>query len=179
MGKMRAAWLAGLLAIALPLGASAPLATQPQPGEVPPDALGTIKGTPITVGQHRGKVLIVTFWASWCGPCRRELPVLAKLQETVGRDHLEVVAVNYKEDRRDFQAVVRANRQFQLTYVHDAYGTISDSYGVQALPNMFVIDREGKVAHVHRGYSEQMIPGFIEEILALLPQEVRDGPANR
>lgn len=178
MGKMRTAWLAGLLAIAMPLGASAPLPSQPEPGEFPPDALGTLKGQPISVSQHRGKVVIVTFWASWCGPCRRELPLLARLQKTVGRDHLEVIAVNYKEDRRDYVAVLRANREFELTYVHDGSGAISDSYGVRALPNMFVIDRDGKVAHVHRGYSEQMIPGFIQEMLALLPQEALNRPAD-
>ncbi|WP_052107855.1 TlpA disulfide reductase family protein [Aerolutibacter daejeonensis] len=178
MGKMRTACLAGLLSIAMPLGASAPLPSQPAPGEFPPDALGTLKGQPISVSQHRGKVVIVTFWASWCGPCRRELPLLARLQKTVGRDHLEVIAVNYKEDRRDYLAVLRANREFEMTYVHDASGVISDSYGVRAVPNMFVIDRDGKVAHVHRGYSEQMIPGLIQEMLALLPQEALNRPVD-
>lgn len=178
MGMFWKACLATLLLLALPAGASTTLPAQPKPGDVPPDALGTLRGEPVTVSQHRGKVVIVTFWASWCGPCRRELPLLAKLQQTVGRDHLEVIAINFKEDRKDYLGVIRANRGLDLTYMHDAHGRVSDSYGVQTLPNMFIIDREGKVAHVHRGYSEQMIPGFMQEMLALLPPEALARPAG-
>src|SRR3546814_6235830 len=98
----------------------------------------------------RTKVVSVTFWAAWCGPCRRELPVLGKVQSIVGRDHLEVIAVNFKEDRRDFNAVIRANKDIDLRYIRDPKGRISDSYGVNSLPNMFIVDVDGKVAHVHR-----------------------------
>src|SRR3546814_3550694 len=88
-----------------PAGAGGDLPPQPRPGDIPPDVLGNDRdGNPVTVSQYRGKVVIVTFWASWCGPCRRELPVLGKVQSIVGRDHLEVIAVNFKEDRRDFNA---------------------------------------------------------------------------
>lgn len=157
--------------------ATAPV--QPRPGDTPPDELGKdLKGNPVAVSAHKGKVVIVTFWASWCGPCRQELPVLGQLQKAVGRDHLEVIAINYKEDRKEFRDVIRANRGIALTYVHDAKGTVSDRYGVTSLPNMFIVDREGRVAHVHRGYSPEMLDGFIREMLALLPEEVLKRPAG-
>jgi len=163
-----------------PASAGGDLPPQPRPGDIPPDVLGNDRdGNPVTVSQHRGKVVIVTFWASWCGPCRRELPVLGKVQSIVGRDHLEVIAVNFKEDRRDFNAVIRANKDIDLRYIRDPKGRISDSYGVKTLPNMFIVDVDGKVAHVHRGYSEEMIDGFIQEMLALLPPEALAKPANR
>lgn len=152
---------------------------QPKPGELPPDALGKDrKGIEQTVSGHRGKVVIVTFWASWCGPCRRELPVLGKFQRAVGRDALEVIAINVKEPRDDYLGVVRANKDLDLTWVHDSSGATSAKYGVEALPNMFIIDREGKVAHVHRGYSEDSLPVFIREITDLLPPEVLRRPAG-
>lgn len=155
------------------------LPPSPKAGEVPPDILGKDRGgNPVTVSQHRGKVVIVTFWASWCGPCRRELPLLGKVQAVVGREHLEVIAVNYREERRDFNAVVRANRDIALNYIRDTRGTISDSYGVTAVPHMFIIGTDGKVAHVHRGYSADMIDGFIQEMLALLPPEALARPVN-
>ena len=156
------------------------LKPQPKPGDVPPALLGKLHGgdTQANLENYRGKVVIVTFWASWCGPCRRELPVLAHFQKVIGHDALEVIAVNFKEPRQDFLGVLRANRKLQLNYVHDGKGIASDEYGVQSLPNMFVIDRDGKVAYVHRGYSEEMLEGFIEEIKGLLPEDVLKRPAG-
>ncbi len=152
---------------------------QPAIGEVPPPLLGNLHGGgAVDLADYKGKVVIVTFWASWCGPCRKELPVLAQLQKVVGHEALEVIAVNFKEPRKDFLDVVRANRQFDLNYVHDAKGIASDAYGVQALPNMFIIDQQGRVAHVHRGYSAEMLDGFIAEMLALLPEDVLKRPAG-
>jgi hypothetical protein len=100
------------------------------------------------------------------------------VQSIVGREHLEVIAVNFKEERRDFNAVVRANKGIPLRYIRDTPGRISDTYSVTSLPNMFIIGVDGKVAHVHRGYSEEMIDGFIQEMLALLPPEALAKPAN-
>lgn len=165
-----------LILPALALADGGNKAVQPKPGDIPPDSLGVDrKGNPVTISQHRGKVVVVTFWASWCPPCRRELPMLAHVQSIVGREHMEVVAINVKESRRDFLRVIRANKGIELTYVHDL-GAVSDQYGVSGLPNMFIIDREGRVAHVHRGYSEAVFERFIEEILALLPPEVLARP---
>jgi thiol-disulfide isomerase/thioredoxin len=176
-GTGRACAMATLLAAMLVMAAEP--ARQPAVGELPPDALGRDRdGTEHTVSMHRGKVVIVTFWASWCGPCRRELPVLGRFQRVVGKDHLEIIAINVKEPKSDYNAVVRANKDIALTWVHDASGATSASYGVQTLPNMFVIDREGRVAHVHRGYSEEQIKVFVKEIAALLPPEVLQRPAG-
>lgn len=167
-----------LLVVSRPILAANAL-PQPKPGDVPPDDLGHDRsGVPVNVSQHRGKVVIVTFWASWCGPCRRELPILGNLQRVVGREHLEVIAVNYKEDKRDFNAVIRANKDVALTYVHDKRGTISDRYGVVALPNMFIVGSDGRIAHVHRGYSAEMVDEFVAEMLALLPADVLAKPAG-
>ena len=171
----------GLLLAGCALGANAgELKPQPRAGDIPPPILGKLHGgnTEVNLETYRGKVVIVTFWASWCGPCRRELPVLAHFQKVIGHDALEVIAVNFKEPRQDFLGMLRANRKFQLNYVHDGKGIASDEYGVQSLPNMFVIDRDGRIAHVHRGYSPEMLEGFIQEIMALLPEDVLKRPAG-
>ena len=173
-----------LLGAALAGCALAGMAAEPKPqpraGELPPPMLGKLhgSGTQINLENYRGKVVIVTFWASWCGPCRRELPVLSHFQQVIGHDALEVIAVNFKEPRADFIGLLRANRKLDMNFVHDAKGVASDEYGVNSLPNMFVIDRDGKIAYVHRGYSEEMLPDFIAEIMGLLPEEVLNRPAG-
>jgi len=174
-----ARWMACLLlTVLLPAAATTP-AVQPKPGEVPPDELGqSLSGEPVTVSAHKGKVVIVTFWASWCGPCRHELPILGRVQKAVGREHLEVIAVNFKEDKHELRQVIRANKDIDLTYVPDTRGVISERYGVTSLPNMFIIDRDGRIAYVHRGYSPEMVDGFIGEMLALLPEQVLKRPAG-
>lgn len=71
-----------------------------KPGDVPPDEFGkTPKGKSISGSGQAGKVVVVTFWASWCGPCLQEIPVLESVQKTLGEDRVAVIAVNSKEDR--------------------------------------------------------------------------------
>ena len=165
---MRCLWLAALLAASSGVQA----AEQPGIGEAPPTiGLKDRGGNVIDLAALQGKVVVVTFWASWCGPCRRELPMLGKVQEVVGREHLEVIAVNFTEPRRDFNAVIRANKDLDLTYVHDERGIVSDRYGVTALPNMFIIGQDGLIAQTHRGYSENVLQSFMQELLELLPEE--------
>lgn len=153
--------------------------SRPIVGEQPPDALGRdLDGIEQTVSMYRGKVVIVTFWASWCGPCRRELPVLGTFQRVVGKDHLEIIAVNVKEPKRDYEAVVTANRDIALTWIHDASGATSLRYGVETLPHLLIVDREGRIAHIHHGYSEDTIKTFVREIADLLPADVLQRPAG-
>ena len=168
---MRCLWLAALLAASSGVQA-AEQPQQPGIGEAPPTiGLKDRGGSVIDLAALQGKVVVVTFWASWCGPCRRELPMLGKVQEVVGREHLEVIAVNFKEPRRDFNAVIRANKDLDLTYVHDERGIVSDRYGVTALPNMFIIGQDGLIAQTHRGHSENVLQSFMQELLELLPEE--------
>lgn len=175
------------LAIVFWLGLLAPAASAanavpppPQQGEFPPSAaLGSnLRGEQVDLAERRGKVVIMTFWASWCGPCMRELPRLAQIQQVVGKDALEVLAVNWDEPRSDVVAFARRYRKMDLEYVIDTKGKTAERYGVKAIPLMFVLDREGRIQAVHRGYSEQSLPGILEQVVALLPEEVRSRPAT-
>ena len=176
--RMGTALLAALLAA--PCAALAGQGGQaPKPGEVPAPELGSARSGPVDLRELRGKVVIVTFWATWCGPCMRELPVLANFQRVVGEDALQVVAINYKEDRRLFNDFTRRLRDTGILWVHDGRGAISDDWGIKALPRMFAIDREGKVAFTHAGYSDESLPGITAQVLELLPEEVRSRPPRQ
>jgi len=166
------------LACAAPVSRAQTNDSQPRVGERPPAVLGVDQhGQPVNLDALRGKVVVVTFWASWCGYCRQELPLLAHVQQVVGRDHLVVIAINYKESRRDFLSVIRANKRIDLTYVQDTPGTVSKLYGVDSLPHMFIIDTDGKLAHRHLGYDEGTADSFVQEMLELLPADVLQKPA--
>lgn len=153
-----------------PAPAAAPAAAaQARLGELAPDFLGLDRrGRPVKVSDYRGKPVVISFWAGWCAPCRRELPMLSTLLESVGREHLQVVAVNLNEPKRDYEAFLRLNPGLALDFVHDP-GSAARYYGVRTVPNLFVVDRDGRLVQAHRGYSPEKIAQFVRELAPLLP----------
>jgi thiol-disulfide isomerase/thioredoxin len=140
------------------------------PGDKMLNALGkeSRSGEKIRVDAHRGKVMVVSFWASWCGPCMQELPVLEGLQKQVSTRRLRVVAINYQESVGLYAQHLKKMQGMQMSLVHDADGSLAEALGVESLPHMFIIDHEGRVAHVHQGYSREQLPGLVREINTLL-----------
>lgn len=139
-------------------------------GDVPPDALGKDRnGEQVHVSDYRGKVVVLTFWASWCSYCREELPLLENMQRRVGKDRITVVAVNTDKERKDYLALRRGMTDFELTMTADERTLgIAKEYDVTGLPHMLMIDKSGRVSAVHVGYSKQMLPRIVDEINALL-----------
>jgi thiol-disulfide isomerase/thioredoxin len=138
-------------------------------GSTPINDLGKdVDGNQVHVTDHQGKVVIISFWASWCEPCKKELPVLAGVVKRVGPEHLKVIAINFEDDAKRFKYVVDALKVLPITMLRDAKGTAARKFRVNAIPRMIVIDRDGKVAADHTGYSESALPEFIDELNALL-----------
>lgn len=143
-------------------------------GDVAPALLGKDRGgEAVDLAQHRGKVVIVTFWASWCGPCRRELPVLNELQARAGDQWLKIIAVNVKDSQDDYRAMMRQMRDFKLLLVRDRNGDIAESYGVKAYPNLWMIDPRGNVHSHHVGYGDDSFATIADEIRQLLNEEMQ------
>jgi thiol-disulfide isomerase/thioredoxin len=156
-----------LLALAFATHANAALRV----GQAPPDSLGTDRnGQAIKLAPQHGKVVVLTFWATWCGYCLKELPVLENLQRRLGKDRIEVVAINTDKDRAKYVAMRRKLKQFELTMTADEDDELAKAYGVSGLPHMVLLDKAGKVAFVHIGYSEKALPGFVDEINTLLEE---------
>lgn len=156
------------------------VAAAPVVGEAPP-VLATVdhEGRAVDLESLTGKVVILSFWATWCAPCMQELPILSRLQQTVGEDHLRVIAINFNEDRRTIRRFLARNDSLDLTWVWQRSTAIAKEYGVRSLPHMFIVDRSGKLAHTHTGYSEAVLDAFVQEILALLPEDVLKRPARQ
>ena len=146
-----------LLAALLPIFASTLANAQLASGEEPPQLLGkTRQGQQVTIADHQGKVLAISFWASWCAPCHQELPMLEKLQHVLGPDKLQVIAVNI-EDREQFRSVTRPMFDWQSIITNDPYKSAYKAYKGSGIPYLLIISRDGKVRRSFQGYSEESL----------------------
>jgi thiol-disulfide isomerase/thioredoxin len=149
-------------------------------GDDTPDVLGrSATGEKIHMGGFRGKVVVISFSASWCGPCRREMSVMLRLQKAATRNKLVVLSVNWREDPERFREIRSILKDGDLALISDGHGDMGKAYDVDSIPHMVVVDRHGKIAAIHIGYAESEIPTFVAEINDLLQQEsARIEPAS-
>jgi thiol-disulfide isomerase/thioredoxin len=167
--RIRRAALAVLLAI---FGAAAARAA-PGPGDVPPPELGrNMDGDKVLVTAYAGKAVVLTFWATWCPYCLKELPILENVQNKAGKDSMQVIAVN-TEEREVFRRASRIMRKaMTLELVSDASAQAAEAYGVTGLPHMVIVGRDGRIVRVYKGYSEAQLGDIVADInraLAPLP----------
>lgn len=141
--------MVGLLALA-----AGPAAAQEVGSAAPAfDFAGAAAGQRIKLEDFKGKVLYVDFWASWCGPCRKSFPWMNEMHKKYGPQGLVVLGVNLdakSEDAAQFLAATPAS--FAMAY--DPAGVSSRSYKVKAMPTSFLIDANGKVLMVHKGFND-------------------------
>jgi peroxiredoxin len=114
----------------------------------------TLDGRTVSLADFRGqKKLVVSFWASWCGPCRLEMPALAKFYRTnhTASSDFELLAVSIDEDPRDAADFATAQKLI-FPVLLDPRKKIADAFEVEGIPTMFIIDKDGKITYGHLGY---------------------------
>lgn len=130
-----------------PIEGSGPVVGQPAPNF----ALRNADGEIVKLSDLRGSVVWINFWATWCRPCKQELPDIQKLYGEKRDQGLEVLAINYQDPAEDAIAYFRDN-DLQIPMLLDPNGSVYDQYRLQGLPDSFFVDREGNVAALHYGY---------------------------
>ncbi len=164
MKSLRMVFL-GLALSALSLGS---LAASDLTGQVAPDfVLKSSSGENLRLSEYRGDVVMVNFWATWCGPCRQEMPLLDDLYARYNRVGFNLLGVNIDDDaRRAMQMIDELGVNFPVLF--DDSKEVSRLYQVEAMPVTVLIDREGKVRHVHHGYKPGYEEKYLTEIRSLL-----------
>lgn len=149
-GTTAALVLAGVFLVYLVAWAPAhPLNGQP----APPFTLNGLEGNSVALADHLGKdVVVLDFWASWCPPCRKGLPVLDALAREYADRNVAVYAVNIREDARLVKDFFEQNK-LSVPVLLDEKGLVADGYGVTGIPQTVIIDRSGTISAIHVGVS--------------------------
>ncbi len=143
------------LAAALTLLCSTYAPAEVKPGSRPLDFQGkTTQGEPFRLAQLRGKVVLIDFWASWCEPCKKELPLLHKMAQRLRGQGIEIVTINIDDDPANAQAFMRQKRLEGLTVVADTDKHIVDKFEPPKMPSSFLLDKNGVVRAVNAGFDE-------------------------
>jgi thiol-disulfide isomerase/thioredoxin len=163
-------WVVPALVSAWAAGASAEPKLKPWDGANPPPSidLKTLDGQPFTLGQLRGKVVIVNFWATWCEPCVEEMPSMQKLRTHLAGQPFEIVAVNHQEGEARIRSFLK-KVPLEFTIVRDTDGAVTRAWKARIFPSSYVVDGEGKIRYVLAGSTDWESPDAMKQIQALLP----------
>ena len=164
--------LVGRTLCALSLAAAtlaSPLATGAiaSQGSAPDFTLRTINGPNLRLAEQRGRVVMVNFWATWCGPCRQEMPQLDRLYQKYKASGFVLLGVNVDEDTRK-AADVAAKLGVTFPVLLDTDKAVSKLYDLSTMPSTVIIDRDGKVRYFHRGYLAGYEDNYDKQIRELL-----------
>jgi thiol-disulfide isomerase/thioredoxin len=137
------------------------------PQDAPPFMAPDLDGQAVSTAAWKGKVVLLTFWATWCPPCRAEIPMLIHLKDLY-KDRLEIVGVSLDDDPAAQVKAFTTNNRFNFPVVMATREIIRDYGGVPALPTTFVINPDGKVVQKHIGlYRSSVYEGEIRALLGL------------
>ncbi len=129
--------------------------------------LKDINGSDVTLSDYRGKVILLDFWATWCAPCRIEIPGFIELYDQYEKDGLEVLGISVDDP---ISALLLYTEDMGMDYpvlIGDQRDDVKDAFGpLVGFPSTFLIDREGMICHQHTGFTSK--EKFEQEILELL-----------
>ncbi|HEX9853125.1 MAG TPA: TlpA disulfide reductase family protein [Woeseiaceae bacterium] len=144
------------------------LASSGLTGQPAPDfALKSATGKNLRLSEYRGEVVMINFWATWCGPCQQEMPLLEELHTRYQRVGFRLLGVNIDDDsRRALQMVDDLGVSFPVLF--DETKAVSKLYQVEAMPVTVILDRAGTVRYVHHGYKPGYEELYLTEVRSLL-----------
>jgi peroxiredoxin len=154
--------------LALTAVAATGLASSGLTGQAAPDfALKSSTGENLRLSEYRGDVVMINFWATWCGPCRQEMPLLDELYTRYQRVGFNLLGVNIDDDSGKALAMIQElGVNFPVHF--DSRKEVSKKYEVGAMPVTVIVDRAGKVRYVHQAYKPGYENMYLDQVRTLL-----------
>jgi cytochrome c biogenesis protein CcmG/thiol:disulfide interchange protein DsbE len=130
--------------------------------------LPDVAGARRTLAEHRGKVVLLDLWATWCKPCEASLPFYARLAESLGPEGLVVLAVNIDQDDEEVRRFL-ARRPLPFVVLRDPQASVAQRLRIETMPTAAVIGRDGRLVRLHAGFlpeDEAVLEGELRAALA-------------
>jgi peroxiredoxin len=151
------------------------LETAPQIGKLAPVfELTDVNGKKVSLADFKGKVILINFWATWCGPCKAEMPSLNKLFLAFKSDGFVVLSISVDSSEKPVQAILKEQSIAFPVLMDKEQDVYFDLYGVLGLPTSFLIDRDGIIRDKIRGEREWDAPDMKEKIGTLLKRNKQE-----
>ncbi len=156
-----------LLAPALALALLPALAHTPPAKPAPAFALSSLGGKTIDLSQYKGQVVMINFWATWCGPCRQEMPLLEQLHKKYKPMGFTLLGVNVEPDSKAAADWLKTT-PVSFPILFDTDSKVSKLYAVAGMPSTVIVDRKGNLRWLHRGYKPGDENQYLNQVRALL-----------
>lgn len=149
-----------------------PLLAANAPQAAAPDfTLKSNSGENLKLSELRGQVVLINFWASWCGPCRQEMPLLDQIYQQYKPLGFTVLGVNVEENPN--QAYLLLNKvPVSFPVVFDGTNSVSKMYNVIAMPTTVIVDRNGNIRYLHKGYMPGYEDSYQQQVRSLLTERM-------
>jgi thiol-disulfide isomerase/thioredoxin len=140
-------------------------------GPAPAFSLSARGGKTINLAQFKGQVVMINFWASWCGPCRTEMPILEDIYKKYKPMGFTMLAVNVEPDTAAAEAwLAKLSKPVTFPVVFDTDSKVSKLYKVPGMPTTVFVDRKGNVRVLHKGYKPGDENTYLTQIRSLLKE---------
>ena len=138
--------------------------------EMAPDfTLKSLEGSNLRLDEYKGQVVLINFWATWCGPCRQELPLLDRIHRRYQDAGFAVLGINVEGvDKTDEARAMISKAGVTFPVLVDEGQKISELYALEAMPTSVVVDRDGVVRYVHLGYKPGDEAKYVDKLKKLL-----------
>ncbi len=135
----------------------------------PDFTLKSMEGSNLRLSEYRGQVVMLNFWASWCGPCRQEMPLLDEIYQRYSKAGFVLFGVNVENN---IELVQQTLQDIPVTFpvLLDDEGKVSKLYDISAMPSTYLIDRNGQMRYLHKGYK----PGYENDYRKQIRELIRE-----